>query len=132
MNLRLLTPSEVVLEQEVIHVTAEDVTGSLGIRPGHTPLVAPLTSGIVTARAPGGREVYVAIDGGVMLVNNDLVQIVSRQAVASRDLAHLEQNVLAQFEKQADDDKTNRVAFEKMRLSLMRHVLEFERAGERL
>jgi len=132
MRLRLLTPTDIVLEQEVIHVTAEDVTGSLGIRPGHTPLVTPLTRGIVTARAPGGGETYVAIDGGAMLVNDDVVQIVSRQAVASPDLTHLERDVLTQFEKQASEDRTNRVAFEKMRLSLMRRVLEFERAGEAL
>ena len=39
MKLRILTPTEVVLEQDAVHVTVEDQTGSLGIRPGHAALI---------------------------------------------------------------------------------------------
>ena len=39
MKLRILTPTEVLLDKDVVHVTAEDATGSLGIRPGHAALV---------------------------------------------------------------------------------------------
>lgn len=131
MKIRVLTPTEVILEQEVIHVTAEDPTGSLGIRPGHAPLVTPLVAGIVVARAPGGAEDYVAINGGVMIVTGDQVEIVSRQAVAGRDLARLESTVLAEFDKEEQDGRTNKVAFEKMRLEFMRNVVEFDRAGEK-
>lgn len=132
MKLRVLTPTEVVLEQDVIHVTAEDPTGSLGIRPGHTSLVTPLVASIVTARAPGGSERYVAVDGGVMLVAGDVVEIVARRAVASQDLAHLEGTVLEEFDKEEQLSRGNRLAFEKMRLGLMRHVIEVDRAGETL
>ncbi len=31
MKLRVMTPTRVVLEQDVAHVTAEDATGSLGL-----------------------------------------------------------------------------------------------------
>ena len=132
MRLRVLAPTEVVLDQEVIHVTAEDVTGSLGIRPGHAPLVTPLAPGIVVARSPDGRERYVAVNGGVMLVSGDEVQIVSRHAVASHDMAHLEATALAEFDRQAQEDQHNRVAFERLRIHFMRRVLEMDRAGENL
>ena len=132
MKLRVLTPTEVVLDEDVIHVTVEDPTGSLGIRPGHAPLVTPLVRGILMARRTGGGEHYAALNGGVMLVSRDLVEVVSRQAVASDDLGHLEDTVLAQFEKEADADLTNHVAFEKMRISFMRRVLEMDTAGARL
>ena len=130
MKLRILTPTEVILEEEVTHVTAEDVTGSLGIRPGHAALVTPLAAGIVTVRTSGSGERYVAVNGGVMIVTGEEVEIVSRQAVVSRDLARLEGTVLAEFNKENFDDRLNKVAFEKMRLNLMRRVLEVERAGE--
>lgn len=130
MKLRVLTPTEVVLEEDVIHVTVEDPTGSLGVRTGHTELVTPLVAGVVIARASGGHERYVAVDGGVMLVTGQLVEIVSRQAVASEDLQHLKGNVLAQFDRQGQQDATNHMAFEKMRISFMRRLLEVERAGE--
>ena len=132
MKLRVLTPTEVMLEQEVAHVTAEDLSGSLGIRPGHAPLVTALVPGIVVARAPDGTQRYLAVRGGVMLVGGEEVEIVSRQVVASSDLGHLAETVVKRFEKQDEQDRTNRVAFEKMRLSFMRRVLESERAGETL
>ena len=128
MKLRILTPSEVILDEEVAHVTAEDQTGSLGIRQGHATLMTPLVPGIVIARRNGGSERYVAVNGGVMLVDNDTVEIVSRQAVAGADMAQLETNVVAGFEKENDDDRANRAAFEKLRISFMRGVVEFDKA----
>jgi F-type H+-transporting ATPase subunit epsilon len=127
VKLRVFTPTEVVFEDEVAHVTVEDPTGSLGIRPGHAPLVTPLVQGILVARAADGRERYLALDGGVALVNRDVMEVVSRQAVESDDLAHLEETVLGEFERRADEEKSSFVAFEKMRLSFMRRLLELEK-----
>ena len=129
MRLRVLSCTEVVLDQEVSHVTAEDPQGSLGIRPGHAALVTPLVPSILIAREPNGHERYAAINGGVLIVNRDRVDVVSRQAVTGLDLARLEGVVLDEFAKQAAGEQTNRAAFEKMRVSFMRQVLEFDQAG---
>ena len=127
MKLRILTPTEIVLEKDAVHVTVEDQTGSLGIRPGHASLVTALVPGIVQARTEGGSAHYVAVNGGVMLVGGDLVEIVSRQAVVGTDLAHLENNVLSEFEKDVKEDRANRAAFEKLRVSFMRGVIEYDK-----
>jgi F-type H+-transporting ATPase subunit epsilon len=129
MKLRVLTPTEVILEQEVVHVTAEDPTGSLGIRPGHEALVTPLVPGVIHARNSSGQEQYVAVNGGVMLVGKDVIEIVSRQAIAGNDLQHLETHVVADFEKEILEDQANRVAFEKLRISFMRGVIEYDKAN---
>ena len=129
MKLRVFTPVEVVLEADVVHVTVEGPTGSVGVRPGHAPLVTPLVRGILMARSADRRHRYVAVNGGVMIVNDDLVEVVSRQAVAGDDLTHLEDHVLARFEQEDDEDRTNRVAFETMRIDFMRRILEMDRAG---
>ena len=131
MKVRILTPTDVVLEAEAVHVTAEDPTGSLGIRPGHVPLVTPLVPGIVLVRESGGGERFAAVNGGVMVVTGDAVDIVSRRAVAGTDVRRLEETALAEFEKDDSEAGTNRVAFDKMRLSFVRHVLEAQRAGKR-
>lgn len=123
-----MTPTEVVLEQDVEHVTAEDPTGSLGIRPGHTSLVTPLVPGVVMAQAVGGGQQYVAVNGGVMLVTGDAIDIVSQQAVSGTDLSHLEGTVVAEFEKEVHEDKANSAAFEKLRVSFLRGVVEYDRA----
>ncbi len=126
MRLRIVTPTEVALDAEVAHVTMEDPTGSLGVRSGHAPMVTPLVRSILTARDGNGNDRYLALDGGVALVNRDVVEVVSRQAVESEDLAHLEDEVLEQFRRRAEEDQENFVAFEKMRLTFMRRLLELE------
>lgn len=129
MKLRILTPTEVILEQDVVHVTAEDPTGSLGIRPGHAALVTPLVPGVVHARSSSGQEQYVAVNGGVMLVGSEMVEIVSRQAIVGNDLQHLESHVVTDFEKEVLEDQANRAAFEKLRVSFMRGVVEYDKAN---
>jgi len=130
MKLRVFTPGEVVLECEAVHVTVEDPTGSLGIRADHAPLVTPLVRGILMVRQPDGVERFVAVDRGVLLVQNDVVLVASRQAVESDSLADLDRISREQFEEEVDLDKSTHVAFEKMRISFMRGVLEMERAGD--
>ena len=129
MKLRILTPTEVVLEQDAVHVTVEDQTGSLGIRPGHAALVTALVPGIVQTRTEGGSEHYIAVNGGVMLVNSDTVEIVSRQAIQGTDIAQLENNVLSEFEKDVEEDRANRAAFEKLRLNFMRGVIDYDKGA---
>lgn len=93
-------------------------------------MVTPLVPGVVMARGEDGDEAYVAVNGGVMLVSEDKVEIVSRQAVASGDLAHLEGTVVAGFEKDSENDKSNRAAFEKLKINFLRRVVEYDRADE--
>jgi len=130
MKLRVITPTSVILDEEVVHVTAEDVTGSLGIRKGHLPLVTLLVPGIVMGRAGDGREHYVAVNGGVLLVNDDQVTVVSRDAVRSDDLDRLENDVIETFRRQAEEDRASNTQFHKMRLAFLRKVLEFDGARE--
>lgn len=129
MRLRVFTPTEVVLETDAQHVTVEDPTGSLGIRPGHAPLVTPLVKGILQARTEEGDR-YAAVNGGVMVVTGDRVDVVTRQAVAGDDLAHLEEDVLGSFFEVSEQEKKNHVAFERLRVDFMKRMLEFEKAGQ--
>jgi F-type H+-transporting ATPase subunit epsilon len=129
MKLRVLTPTEVILEQDVVHVTAEDPTGSLGIQPGHAALVTHLVPGIVHVRGSGGQEQYVAVNGGLMMVGSDMIEIVSRQAIVGNDLQHLETHVVSDFEKELREDQAGRAAFEKLRVSFMRGVIDYDKAN---
>jgi F-type H+-transporting ATPase subunit epsilon len=129
MRLRVFTPTEVILECNVIHVTLEDVTGSLGIRPGHADLTTPLVRCVLTARQSEDEEQYVAIDRGVLLVHDDVVRVATRQAVLGDDWRQLEDTVVERFAEQTDIGRAEHVAFEKMRLRFMRGLLDFEQAG---
>ncbi len=118
------------MDQEAEHVTAEDITGSLGIRENHATFVTALVPGIVRVRLGGMAEKYVAVNGGLMLVDSNVVEIVARQAVAGDDLVNLEQNVVSGFEEEVQADKANRAAFEKLRVSFLRGVVEMDKTAK--
>lgn len=131
MKVRVITPTKVVFDADAIHVTVEDVTGSLGIRPGHIPMVTALEACMLLARDAGGTEQYVALDGGVLVVASDTVTVTSRRAVAGDDVEHLEGTVLADFKTEADHERNANAAFQKLRIAFLRRLFDMETAGVR-
>ncbi len=79
------TPASTVLEAPVDALRAEDRSGWFGVRPGHTELVAILPVGILVYRDAAG-EGFVAVGGGFLHVLRDECRVMVRDAVASRDL----------------------------------------------
>lgn len=129
MKVRVITPTDIVLETDAAHVTVEDVAGSLGIRPGHIPMVTALDACMLLARDPAGAEHHVAIDGGVLVVAADTVTVTSRRAVPGDDLEHLEGTVLADFKTEADHERNANAAFQKLRIAFMRRLFDMETVG---
>ena len=75
MKLKVVTPTEQLLDQEVSQVTLPGAAGEMTILPGHTFLLAQLKKG--TLRHPGGA---VAIGGGFVEVQSDQVLVVAQSA----------------------------------------------------
>ena len=131
MKVRVITPTQVVLDVEAAHVTVEDVTGSLGIRAGHLPLVTELEVSLLVARDAEGVEQYAALDGGVLVVSEDTVTATSRRAVRGEDLDHLENFVLEDFRSEAEQQRIANASFQKLRLAFLKHLFNMEAGGVR-
>lgn len=72
-------------EQEVWSGTATQVSahtteGDIGLRPGHTPLLALLGEGHVRVTGEGGEHVLIEADQGFIAMDRDAVQVVARRA----------------------------------------------------
>ncbi|MFO7769244.1 MAG: hypothetical protein R6W82_09875 [bacterium] len=127
LHLLVLTPSEVILDLSGLeHVTVEGPDGSLGIRAGHIDLISPLTRSVVYARTRKGEARYAAVNRGVVAVSGGKIRIVTREAVVSEERVYLENEVIRSFHQKADEERTSRTAFQKMRLRFMRRMLETE------
>nr|PZN22409.1 MAG: hypothetical protein DIU78_15735 [Pseudomonadota bacterium] len=48
LSLEIVTPEGIKLSEKVSELTAPSVDGEFGVLPGHRPMLAALTSGIVT------------------------------------------------------------------------------------
>jgi F-type H+-transporting ATPase subunit epsilon len=77
--LELVTPSRLVLTEEVSEVRLPGVLGEMGVLPGHTPLLTALGTGPL-AFTRDGRERRLAIQGGFAEVLPDRVTVLATVA----------------------------------------------------
>ena len=70
LNLKIITPERLILEEMVDQVTFPSQNGELTILPEHIPLVVGLASGDVVAVANGEHTPY-AVAGGFVEVNKE-------------------------------------------------------------
>jgi F-type H+-transporting ATPase subunit epsilon len=76
-RLRIVTPEQSVLDQEVTSVEALAVEGWLGVWANHAPMVALLLSGDVKWRDADGEEHALAITGGILDVGENQARIIA-------------------------------------------------------
>ena len=58
MRLKVILPSGVLLEQEVVKVIAEAQNGLFCLLPRHVDFLASLLPGILAATSPSGEETF--------------------------------------------------------------------------
>src|SRR5262245_3964124 len=63
LELQIVTPDRLVLAERVDEVVLPSVEGSMGVLPGHAPLLARLQPGELSYRV-GAQTSYLAISGG--------------------------------------------------------------------
>ena len=81
-SLAILSPDREWYAGPAESVTAPGQDGEFGVLARHIPLVAGLKAGVVTVRIPGGKSLYLAVDGGVLGVEPGGVRILTGNAAA--------------------------------------------------
>jgi F-type H+-transporting ATPase subunit epsilon len=69
-HLEIVTPEGVQLSEDIDELTAPSVDGQFGVLPGHRPMLAALTTGIVTY-IKGGVATSVAVGAGYVEIHGD-------------------------------------------------------------
>ena len=129
MRLRIVTPTEVLLDEEVSQVTMEAEDGSFSLLPAHIDYVATLVPGLLSYRDGNGEESVVAIDEGVVVKQGERTLVSCQQAVQGRRLEDLMQTVEEQFETRDEQEEKARTALAKMEADFVRRLLQNERYG---
>lgn len=132
MRLRIVTPLSVVLDEDVDSLRAEDESGTFGVLPGHAPFLTALAISIVSWRK-ADVEGFCAVRGGVLTVGGGVsatsVDIATREAVPGDDLATLDAEVLARFQSDADEERTEHVETVRLQLNAIRRMVSRLKAG---
>ena len=98
MNLKILLPFKVFAEKSgVSRIVSETHAGSFGLLPLRRDCVAALTPGILIYETAAEGEVFVAVDGGVLVKTGPDVLVTVRRAMRGADLGQLRQAVEDEF-----------------------------------
>ena len=85
LKLEIVTPYATVYSDEVQMVTLPAVEGQIGVLPHHVPLLTQVVPGEITVRK-NGRETFLAIGEGLVVITGRRVSIVTDMAVAAESI----------------------------------------------
>ena len=129
MRLKVLLPSEVLIDQEVSKVVAEAENGSFCLLPRHVDFLAAIVPGLLSFASPQGTEEFLAVDEGVLIKCGPEVLVSTRNAVRGTDLGTLERTVEERFRHINELEMTARSAFAKLEANFIRRFMDIEKHG---
>jgi F-type H+-transporting ATPase subunit epsilon len=124
MRLRILLPTEVLVDAVVRKVVAEAGDGSFALLPRHIDLVTALVPGILAYVDRDGRQQLVGIDEGILVKCGDEVRVVSGRAVRGSDLMTLKREVERWFREMDEQAATARTALARLEAGVIRRFTE--------
>ena len=130
MRLKLLVPTEVLVDQRVTKIITEDENGSFCLLPHHIDFLAALVPGLLSFEDENGKEQFAAIDEGLLVKRSDEVLVSVRQAVRGGDLGQLRRTVSEQFAILGDRERAAHSAVAKLEASFLRSYLELAEEHE--
>ena len=121
MRLEILLPFQVFADKAgVSRIVAETREGSFGLLPRRLDCVAALPPGILIYETEAEGEVYVAVDGGVLVKNGRDVLVSVRRAIAGRDLGRLRDTIREEFLVQDESERSLRTVMAKLEAGFLR------------
>ena len=121
MNLKILLPFKVFADKSgVSRIVSETHAGSFGLLPLRRDCVAALTPGILIYETAAEGEVFVAVDGGVLVKTGPDVLVSVRRAIRGADLGQLRQAVEDEFLALDAHEQNVRSVLTKLETGLLR------------
>ena len=126
LRLEFVTPAQAIVHEEVDEVQLPGEEGSFGVLPGHAPMLAALSTGMMWSRK-GSDMRYAFIDGGFAEVLPDRVSILAQVAERAEDI-DLERAEAAKRRAEAELGKGGAVNFdvERARIAMLRAIARIQ------
>jgi len=86
IDLKILLPGKTFLKREVKKITAEAENGWFCLLPKHVDFTTSLTPGILLLTTSEEKDVFLAIDEGILVKYGNKVVIFTRNALEGEDL----------------------------------------------
>ncbi|HZX09795.1 MAG TPA: F0F1 ATP synthase subunit epsilon [Acidobacteriota bacterium] len=126
MKLKILLPTEVFLEEEVIKISSEALNGSFTILPRHLDFVTVLQPGLLYFET-NKKETFLAVDKGVLLKVGAEVLVSVRSAVRAEGLKDVRKKVEKRYQELNEREKRSRSVLAKFESDFIRRFIELEK-----
>lgn len=127
MRLKVLLPTEVLIDETVKKVIAEAGNGSFCLLPKHIDFVAALVPGLLSFVSDEDEEIFLAVDEGILVKCGLRVNVSTRNAVLGPDLGTLKQTIEEQFRALDDRERLARSAIVRLEADFVRRFIEMEK-----
>lgn len=126
MNLKILLPTEILIDEPVTRVIAEAENGSFCLLPRHIDFVTALVPGILSFWNSDAQEQFVAIDNGILVKYADQVMVSTLNAIQGADLDHLHSLVEERFLVLDEHERVTRTALARLEAGTIRRFIDLE------
>lgn len=128
MNLKILLPYLVFADLKGIkRIVAESFQGSFGLLPHRLDCTTALAPGILTYETEAGKEIFIAIDEGILVKAGLDVLVSVRNAVEGKELGLLHKAVEKEFKNIDEKEKNVRSVMAKLEMGFIRRFEELRK-----
>ena len=124
MQVKILLPSTVFLDQVAKKLVAEGQNGFFCLLPRHIDYTNALVPGILTLEHVDGQIAYYAVSEGILIKIGRQVLLSVRDAVRGETLEDLKKAVDSQFLQLIRQEQASRTALRKLEADTIRRFME--------
>ena len=124
MHLKILLPTEILVDQKVNKITAEADDGEFCLLPRHVDYVSAIVPGILTYEDEEGGEQFAAVDRGVLVKAGDNVLVSVRRGACGAELGKLRDIVDEKYRTLDDHEKKARTALARLEARMVKKLIE--------
>jgi F-type H+-transporting ATPase subunit epsilon len=124
MNLKVLLPTEVLVDEAISKVTADAYNGHFCLLPNHIDFVSALVPGLLIYEDLEGNEKLVAVDEGVLVKVGQDVRVSTQNAVQGSDLGTLHHVIEENFKEIDARESATRCALAQLEAEFVRCLIE--------
>jgi F-type H+-transporting ATPase subunit epsilon len=126
MHLRIMLPTEVLVDEAVIKVIADAENGAFCLLPRHIDFVTALVPGVLSFHTNEGAERFAAIDEGTLVKCGRDVSVSAFNGVTGSDLEQLQALVEERFIDLDEHERRARTALARLEAGTLRRFRELQ------
>jgi len=125
VHLKIITPTEIKVDQKVDMVIIRCIDGDMGIRHGHEPQSAALDYGIMRVM-DGGKERPIAICGGIAEIKDNLLTVITNEAEWPEDIDRAQAQIDRDHVEKRLQEMTDDIEIRRSQILLRRSLVQIE------